>query len=216
VKSEKGNGLSVSLFTFHPSLFTLLTGSRREAMAGESEDRFSVLSPPDIFFAMTDATNPFAALSLIVAPAVLTNASSILVLSTSNRLARAVDRARGLAHQLEGGRREPEGFGSFRVRELDSAEQRALMLLRALRFFYGALGAFAGAAFVSLLGAVFSQTSSSQLARVFEVAAVVVGFAAVFSLGTGCGILLRETKIAVAIVSEEATLLRRHLASREA
>jgi len=164
---------------------------------------------------MTDPSNPFAALSLIVAPAVLTNACSILVLSTSNRLARAVDRARGLAHQMESERREPEVFGSFRVRELDSAEQRALMLLRALRFFYGALGAFAGAAFLSLVGAAFSETSSSQLARVLELAAVLAGFGAVFSLGSGCLILLRETKIAVAIVSEEATLLRRHLASRE-
>ena len=31
---------------------------------------------------MADPTNPFGALTLIVAPAVLTNASSILVLST--------------------------------------------------------------------------------------------------------------------------------------
>lgn len=50
---------------------------------------------------MSDPNSPFAALSLIVAPAVLTNASSILVLSTSNRLARAVDRARALAAELE-------------------------------------------------------------------------------------------------------------------
>lgn len=164
---------------------------------------------------MSDPTNPFAALSLIVAPAVLTNASSILVLSTSNRLARAVDRARGLAIQLEGDRQEAEVFGNFRVRELDSAEQRALMLLRALRFFYGALGAFASAAFISLLGAAFSEASPSQLARTLEIAAVLAGLVAVFCLGTGCAMLLRETKIAVEIVSEEATLLRQHLASRQ-
>lgn len=48
-----------------------------------------------------DSSNPFAALSLIVAPAILTNASSVLAMSTSNRLARAVDRARELARQLE-------------------------------------------------------------------------------------------------------------------
>jgi hypothetical protein len=41
-------------------------------------------------------TNPFAVLSLIVAPAILTNASCVLVMSTSNRLARVVDRARNL------------------------------------------------------------------------------------------------------------------------
>jgi hypothetical protein len=43
---------------------------------------------------MTDPRTALGALSFIVAPAVLTNASSILVLSTSNRLARAVDRMR--------------------------------------------------------------------------------------------------------------------------
>jgi hypothetical protein len=46
---------------------------------------------------MNPQTNPFAVLSLIVAPAVLTNACSVLVLSTSNRLARATDRVRELA-----------------------------------------------------------------------------------------------------------------------
>jgi len=50
---------------------------------------------------MDPQVNPFAVLSLIVAPAVLTNASSVLAMSTSNRLARAVDRARELSKQLE-------------------------------------------------------------------------------------------------------------------
>jgi len=36
--------------------------------------------------------NPFASLSLIAAPAVLTNASSVLALGTSNRFARAIER----------------------------------------------------------------------------------------------------------------------------
>ena len=48
-----------------------------------------------------DPANPFAAFSLIVAPAILTNASSVLAMSTGNRLARSVDRARDLARQLE-------------------------------------------------------------------------------------------------------------------
>ena len=45
--------------------------------------------------------NPFAVLSLIVAPAILTNASSVLIMNTSNRLARGADRARELSKQLE-------------------------------------------------------------------------------------------------------------------
>ena len=50
---------------------------------------------------MDPHTSPFAVLSLIVAPAILTNAASVLAMSTSNRLARAVDRARDLGRQLE-------------------------------------------------------------------------------------------------------------------
>jgi len=53
------------------------------------------------FMAMDPQVNPFAVLSFIVAPAILTNASSVLTLSTSNRLARAVDRARELTTALE-------------------------------------------------------------------------------------------------------------------
>jgi hypothetical protein len=40
--------------------------------------------------------NPFAVLTLIAAPAVFTNASSVLALGTGNRLARVVDRTRPL------------------------------------------------------------------------------------------------------------------------
>ena len=47
-------------------------------------------------------SNPFAVLTAIVAPAILTNASSILALGTSNRLGRVVDRTRVVAGELDG------------------------------------------------------------------------------------------------------------------
>jgi uncharacterized protein DUF2721 len=74
---------------------------------------------------MTDPRSALGALSFIVAPAVLTNASSILVLSTSNRLARAVDRMRVVSAQLEqspGGR---DSVTTLRMKEIDSSERRA-------------------------------------------------------------------------------------------
>jgi uncharacterized protein DUF2721 len=163
---------------------------------------------------MSDPTNPFAALSLIVAPAVLTNASSILVLSTSNRLARAVDRARALAVQLESPAGMLTRFTTLQLRELDSSERRALLLLGALRLFYGSLGAFAGAALTSLIGAALSSGQLSTLSTTLEVVAVGAGFLGVTGLVLGCVLLLRETRIAVRVVSEEATLLREHFASR--
>src|SRR2546425_12010572 len=99
---------------------------------------------------MDPSVNPFAVLSLIVAPAVLTNASSVLILSTSNRLARAVDRARELSRQLEEAVEFSSSEPARRLRELTATERRTLMLLAALRGFYIALGSFASAALVSL------------------------------------------------------------------
>lgn len=164
---------------------------------------------------MADPANPFAALTLIVAPAVLTNASSILVLSTSNRLARAVDRARSIAVDLERPAAAGDPFAGFRFREMGLSEQRALMLLQALRYFYGALAGFAASAFISLVGAAASVSQATRLDRVFEIVAVCAGFVAVGGLVAGCVVLLRETKIAVSTVTEEAALLREHLKSRE-
>ncbi|HYF38124.1 MAG TPA: DUF2721 domain-containing protein [Gemmatimonadales bacterium] len=164
---------------------------------------------------MSDMTNPFAALSLIVAPAVLTNASSILVLSTSNRLARAIDRARALAAQMERPETIPGRFSALRLKELASSEQRALMLLSALRLFYASLGAFAGAALTSLLGAAISGSRHQALTATLELIAVVAGFIGVAGLALGCILLLRETRLAVLVVSEEAVLLREHFADRQ-
>src|SRR6185503_3313180 len=121
---------------------------------------------------MSDPTNPFAALSLIVAPAVLTNASSILVLSTSNRLARAVDRARALAAHLESPTPPDERLVALRFKEMNSAERRALLLLSALRFFYASIAAFATAALTSLIGAALLSTPVEVIPATLEAIAV--------------------------------------------
>ena len=53
---------------------------------------------------MDPSANPFAALSLNVAPAILTNAFSVLAMSTGNRPARAADRGRELLRLVVAGR----------------------------------------------------------------------------------------------------------------
>jgi hypothetical protein len=153
-------------------------------------------------------TNPFAVLSLIVAPAILTNACSLLSMSTSNRLARAVDRARELAKQLE----EPAaGAGSLdatrRLNELAAVEQRSVMLVGALRSFYVALGGFAAATLVSLFGAVLIRFSS-PIVLALEIAAVTTGAIAVGALVHGSVLLVRETRIAVYVLRERAAAIR--------
>ncbi len=153
-------------------------------------------------------SNPFAVLSLIVAPAILTNASSVLIMSTSNRLARAVDRARELSKQLE----ETVNFDCpeprRRLRELATAEQRALLLMRALRGVYVALGGFASAAFVSLLGAVLAAFPIPHVVYPLEVIGVAAGLLAVSALVYGSALLLQETAIAVQVISDRAATVR--------
>jgi hypothetical protein len=155
--------------------------------------------------------NPFAILSFIVAPAILTNASSVLAMSTSNRLARAVDRARELTKQRESGGTAPTPENQRRLRELSAAELRAIMLIEALRSFYAALGGFASAALLSLLGAVLVSAGQEGVVRFFEVVAVIAGFGAVGALVHGSVILVRETRIAVQIRRERADIVRARL-----
>lgn len=155
---------------------------------------------------MDPEANPFAVLSLIVAPAILTNAASVLVMSTSNRLARAVDRARELSKQLEAEPAAPESARRFR--ELAATEERALLLLKGLRSFYIALGAFALATLVSLLGSVLVPMGYVSAVRVLQVAGVIAGAVAVAALVSGSLLLLRETRIAVEVLSDRAAGLR--------
>lgn len=153
-----------------------------------------------------DTPNPFAVLSLIVAPAILTNAASVLTMSTSNRLARAVDRARELSKQLEADSIGPEA--PRRMTELSATEQRALLLLRALRGFYFALGGFASAALLSLLGALLVPFEAPVIVGPLEVLGVTAGLAAVGAIVHGSALLVRETQLAVTVLSERVTRVR--------
>jgi hypothetical protein len=161
------------------------------------------------------AANFFAAFSMIVAPAILTNAASVLAMSTSNRLARAVDRARDLARQLEtaeaaAGGADVEARRDFerRLQELTATEQRTTMLLRVLQSFYFALGGFAWSTLSALLGAVIARFGPGTLLVTLEFFAVAAGTIGVAALVRGSIILVRETGIAVRIVSERAASVR--------
>ena len=152
--------------------------------------------------------NPFTSLTLIAAPAVLTNASSVLALGTSNRFARAIDRARALSAILENETVSRDPLTIMRVHHLNRAERRSLLLLYALRLFYLALGSFAAAALTSLLGATAASTDHHLIFQVTLDAAAVTGFIGVAGLVTGCILLVEETRLAVKSVSEEAQMVR--------
>src|SRR5258708_16125922 len=121
--------------------------------------------------------NPFSVLSWIIAPALLTNASTLLVLTTGNRLARAVDRARDLFKQLEDAADLTSREAVRRLGELTATEQRSLMLVAALRRVYIASGSFASATLVSLFGALIvpiGPAAPLPLLQVFPVLAALL------------------------------------------
>ncbi|MGI4789167.1 MAG: DUF2721 domain-containing protein [Janthinobacterium lividum] len=152
--------------------------------------------------------NPFTSLTLIAAPAVLTNASSVLALGTSNRFARAIDRARSLSAMLEKGVVSGDPLTIMRVHHLNRAERRSLLLLHALRLFYLALGSFAAAALTSLLGAIAATSTHHFIFRITLGIAAVTGMLGVGGLVSGCVLLVEETRLAVKSVSEEAQMVR--------
>src|SRR3712207_3607347 len=120
-------------------------------------------------------SNPFAVLSLIVAPAILTNAASVLAMSTSNRLARAVDRGRELSKQLEGTADLSSPTAMRRLDDLTAAERRAILLVAALQRFYIAMGGFALATFISLLGATLAAMEQRVIVQTLELAGIAAG-----------------------------------------
>ena len=101
----------------------------------------------------TLSSNPFGVLTSVVAPAILTNACSVLALGTSHRLARVVDRTRVVAGEHAGF--EP-GTSNYKecFEQLGRLQVRAQLLLKALRVFYASIGLFAAAALVSVVGSI--------------------------------------------------------------
>jgi hypothetical protein len=156
------------------------------------------------------ATNPFGILMFIVAPAILTNASSAMALSTSNRFARALDRARALSSQVEGRENDPDPDIAPEIRQLWSAERRVLLLVRALTAYYLSVGAFAATSLVSLLGAVFFVARQELLREVALGVALGAGVVGVSGLVCGAGLLVWETRMALRILAEETEYLQRH------
>ena len=162
----------------------------------------------DVAHQVASQPNPFAVLSLMVAPAILTNAASMLAMSTSNRLARAVDRGRELSKQLEQSPDLTSPTATRRLTDLTAAEHRAILLVAALQRFYIAMGGFALATFVSLLGAALAAMSQQIVVQALELAGIVAGLVAVAAMVHGSTLLIRETRIALGVMRDRVDRIK--------
>jgi hypothetical protein len=156
-----------------------------------------------LFWPVTE--NPFLLMTLIAAPAVLTNACSVLALNTAGRYGRAFDRTRELGRELDSAP-EDDKLVSFRLRLIGRNIARATLLLRAQTTFYAATGLFVLAALVALLGA--SLNAHPELLHIFGVFVFAIGTLATACLIQGCLYTVRETRLAMMGLREEQTLIQ--------
>ena len=128
----------------------------------------------------------------------------MLILSTANRLARAVDRAQELSSKLKDGADPASAEAIRRLGELTDYEQRSLMLLTALRSYYVACGSFATATLISIFGSAVASLGGRDLVRVLEVCGAAAGLVAVGALIYGSVVVMRETSIVVRVLQQRA------------
>jgi hypothetical protein len=94
------------------------------------------------------------------------------------------------------------------VAQVNRVERQASLLLRALRSIYVALGAFAAASLVTLLGAVLQHWQGGGWLRALVGCGLVLGFTGVAGLVAGCWNLLHATQLSLVNIQEEAELIR--------
>lgn len=155
--------------------------------------------------------NPLSILTFIAAPAILTNASSVMALGTSNRFARAIDRARSLAAEVKRKQSAPDSESALQIRQLRYSEKRVLILVRALTAFYLSVGCFAAASLASLLAAIFVFMGQHPLQQVSLMGALGAGVIGIAGLVSGSALLVWETRLALQILTDETRLLREQI-----
>ena len=142
------------------------------------------------------AQTPLELLTFIAAPALITNASAVLVLSTSNRFGRTVYRSRLLAGELA----KAEAGSHDRMNLLEQhiiVRRRTRVLVRTLTSFYTAVGSFAFGTFSGLVGAAmehFGLTAVAAALTALALAAVTVG---TLAIATGAVMLVAESRMAL-------------------
>ena len=156
---------------------------------------------------MDPMTSAVAVLTAMITPAVLISACGSMILSTSSRLGRVVDRVRGLSDKLD------ELFGKDAVdtrdrqaiifAQLDKLTSRARILQRAMVTFYLATGMFVATSVA--IGVVAFVPNRPG----YNVVPVVVGLLGACFLFYGSMLLIFEARLALSTIHAEMDFIWR-------
>jgi hypothetical protein len=155
---------------------------------------------------MEGLTSSLAVLTAMITPAVLISASGTMILSTSTRLGRVVDRVRSLSDRLqELGREAEDDFAEERrvmlYDQLDKLTSRSRLLQRALTTFYLAVGVFVATS-VAIGVVAFSGTRGAWIP-------VALGLIGAFFLFYGSMLLVFEARLALSTTHAEMDFIWR-------
>jgi Flp pilus assembly protein TadB len=149
-------------------------------------------------------------LGAMITPAVLISACGVLVLSTSNRVGRTVDRVRSLAAEVERLQMSPESISTPSQKissrrqhvadQLAQLSKRAVLLRSAMTALYSAIGLLVGTSILVGIVALLQWQYSSM--------PVVVGFAGACALLYATLLLVREARLALFTTVEEVAFAR--------
>ncbi|MCM3870262.1 MAG: DUF2721 domain-containing protein [Pyrinomonadaceae bacterium] len=157
---------------------------------------------------MDSTSSAIAVLTAMITPAVLISACGSMILSTSGRLGRVVDRVRALSDRLEEMTERPGNTEVARERQaaiflqLDKLTSRARILQRSMVTFYMALGLFVATSVA--IGAVGIAGDPR-----YSVVPVVVGMLGACFLFYGSMLLIFEARLALSTVHAEMDFIWR-------
>jgi len=157
---------------------------------------------------MDGLTSSLAVLTAMITPAVLISASGTMILSSSTRLGRVVDRTRSLADRLieisrEGYEEEfLEERRAMLYDQLDKLTSRSRLLQRGLTSFYLAVGVFVA---TSVAIGVVSFSSSTRFGWI----PVAFGLIGAFFLFYGSMLLVFEARLALSTTHAEMDFIWR-------
>jgi hypothetical protein len=158
------------------------------------------------------AQSPFTVLTFIAAPALLTNATTVLAMSTTTRMLRTRDSMSELLAQSQTA--APEEQEAVRLlAHVNRVETQASLLLAALHAIYVALGSFSASTLITLVGAALMPFPGALWLAYLGLALGAVG---VGCLIVGSLRLFQATQISLINIREEATVIRaRYIQERD-
>jgi hypothetical protein len=159
--------------------------------------------------------NPFSVLSYIVAPALLTNTTALLLMGTINRFGRAVDRARAVAERVtKGGAATDSELDRLTETELEICRRRVNIIRNAMTAFYTATACLALATLLSLAGALLATAGSPLVLDVALGISAAFGVAGVAAIVFGSARLVGESRLGARANIHETAYVQRLLEAR--